>query len=132
MPDAGSNERLRLVIRDQASLRALMAKLPPFDQNPLVDFSRSEVIVVSFGTIPESGPGIVVDSVIDTPGARRIVVRRIWLASGRTSGAMVTNPIDIVVVPASPTTTIRWDENESTGMNCSGPGIIYRPGHPTS
>jgi hypothetical protein len=33
---------------------------------------------------------------------------------------MVTNPIDVVVVPASPpATTIRWDERESTRWGCS-------------
>ncbi len=120
---SGNEERFRLVLRDEASYFNLMTKLRSVvGQGRAVDFTRSEVIAVSFGPIGGVGPMISIDSVIDTPGERRIVVRRIWLASGCTSGAMVTNPIDIVVVPASPpTTTIRWDERESTRADCGDP-----------
>jgi hypothetical protein len=122
---SGSDERFRLVIRDQASYHDLIGKLRQVvdrDAGVDVDFSRSEVIAVSFGPIGGAGPVISIDSVIDTARERRIVVRRIWQAAGCTEGAAVTNPIDIVIVPASPaSTTIRWDERESSRGDCGDP-----------
>ena len=121
---SGSQERFRLVIRDRASYGRLMDKLTTVVDRGVdasVDFRRSEVIAVSFGQIGGYGPAISVDSVIDTRGERRIVVRRIS-SGGCPEGAAVTNPIDIVVVPASPpSTTVRWDERESTRGDCGDP-----------
>ena len=127
-------DSLRLVIRDQASFGSLIRKLG-FDttQAPIIDFRRSEVIAASLGVQASYGPVISIDSVIDNGNQRRIVIRRMSPRDGCAVAQGASNAIDIVVVPARPTsTTIFWDERSAQRTDCGDPMWSIYPRRPTS
>ncbi|HEX8272958.1 MAG TPA: protease complex subunit PrcB family protein [Longimicrobiaceae bacterium] len=103
--NSGYTAPARQVVRSEGEWRDVWARLhetmmpqPPL---PAVDFSREMVIVAALGQRSSGGYSILVDSVYDAGSALRAVVRRSSPGAGCIVTASLTQPVDVVRVPAS-------------------------------
>ena len=102
---SGIADSLRITIRDVESWRRYWDEIhrpfrppPPI---PDVDFTREMVVVAAMGTRPTGGFLIVIDSV--AMNAAQLLVRVTQVVPGRGCAvpASVTQPVDVVRLPAS-------------------------------
>jgi hypothetical protein len=101
---SGIDDSLRVVIADGASWRAywqrVHAPVTPAPPVPEVDFTREMVILASLGARGSGGYGIRVDSAYDAGAYVEVVVRRSSPGSGCIVTAALTQPVDVVRIPA--------------------------------
>lgn len=96
----GIGEARRLVIKDANAWAQFWSELGMGDR-PAVDFNRDVVIVAAAGQRPTGGHEIAVDRVTQTQGGLTVeVVERVPGPNCMTT-ASLTQPVDIVIVPAS-------------------------------
>jgi len=97
---SGLGERLREVIRDQATWAAIWGRIhePVAPQPPLppVDFSRHMLIVAAAGTRPSGGFGITVRSVALRDGKVEVSVVESCPAPGAMVITVLTQPVEVV------------------------------------
>lgn len=102
---SGIDDSTRLVIRDSTTWRrywsAIHRPFIPAPPMPAVDFSREMIVLVAMGTRPTAGFDIRIDSVLAEAGRMVVSVRRQAPGSGCAVPAVVTQPVDIVRLPAS-------------------------------
>jgi hypothetical protein len=90
----------RLVIRDPATWSQFWSELGA-GVRPDVDFSRDLVIAVASGERSTGGHDIQVRSVARVGGGLRIEVLETSPGAGCITTAALTQPVDVVVVPAA-------------------------------
>jgi hypothetical protein len=103
---SGVGDRERVVVRDSETWAALWSRLgavylpPPV--LPQVDFAANMVIVVTMGSRPSGGYGIVIDGFADAGGELVVAVREFapGHSCGRTAG--FTEPTAAIMIPARP------------------------------
>ncbi|HEV2145921.1 MAG TPA: protease complex subunit PrcB family protein [Longimicrobiaceae bacterium] len=102
---SGYHEPARLVVRSEAEWRRVWGKLHervhPQPELRRVDFSRHAVLVAALGSRSSGGYSILVDSVSDAGGELRAVVRKVSPGAGCVVTQAFTQPVDVVLVPAS-------------------------------
>ena len=103
---SGIDDSLRIVVRDEASWRGVWQKIHrrmvPVPPIPPVDFKREMVIVAAMGQRPSGGFAIRVDSAMDLGDSLEIVVRTEIPGRGCLRSAAITQPLDLVRLPARP------------------------------
>jgi hypothetical protein len=109
--NSGLNEPGRFVLRSEAEWSALWrritARTGPPREPPAVDFRRDMLLVAAMGTQRTTGYTIRIESVIDQGDALRAEVVRTGPGPRCGVGAALTQPVDIVIVPAS-AKPVRW------------------------
>jgi hypothetical protein len=95
----GIAEARRLVIRDANAWAELWSELG-VGERPEVDFTRDLVIVVAAGQRPTGGHEIAVDQVTQSGPALTVSVLETKPGPNCMTTAALTQPVDIVVVPA--------------------------------
>ena len=95
----GIGESRRLVIRDANAWAEFWSELGVGDR-PEVDFTRSVVIAVAAGQRPTGGYEIAVDRVRRADGELTVEVVETAPGPNCTTPASLTQPVDVVVVPA--------------------------------
>ena len=105
----GIHDERRLEIRSEAEWRGQWMRIHR-DRNavpPPVDFSRDMVLLAAMGSQPSGGYVLAIESILDRPDALIVFVRH--TAPGPRCGAIavVTSPLDAVVIPAT-AKPIRW------------------------
>ena len=103
---SGIADSQRVVIRDSSAWRqywtAVHRPFIPAPAVPDVDFSREMIVLVSMGTRPSGGFVIRIDSAMTD--AQRLLVQVTQIVPGRGCAvpAVVTRPVDLARVPATP------------------------------
>ncbi|MEW5929598.1 MAG: protease complex subunit PrcB family protein [Gemmatimonadota bacterium] len=101
---SGYTAPARQVVRSEAEWRTVWARLHesvmPQPPVPAIDFSRETVLVAALGQRSSGGFSILVDSVYDAGSTLRAVVRRSSPGAGCTVTAALTQPVDVVRIPA--------------------------------
>jgi PrcB C-terminal len=95
----GIAEARRLVIRDANAWAELWSELG-VGERPEVDFTRDMVIVVAAGQRPTGGHEITVDQVTQSDGNLTISVLETSPGPNCMTTASLTQPVDVVIVPA--------------------------------
>jgi hypothetical protein len=95
----GIGEARRLVIRDANAWAEFWSELGVGDR-PAVDFTRDIVVAVSAGQRSTGGYGIAVDRVGQAGGELTVEVIEIAPGPNCISTTSLTQPVDVVVVPA--------------------------------
>jgi hypothetical protein len=96
----GIGEARRMVIRDANGWAQFWSELGAGEQ-PAIDFTRDVAIVVSAGQRPSGGYEIAVDRVSQADGELSIEVVERTPGPNCMTSASVTQPVDVVVVPAA-------------------------------
>lgn len=96
----GIGESRRLVIRDANGWAQFWSELGVGDRPP-VDFNRDVVVAVAAGQRPTGGYEIVIDRVIRSDGQLTIEVVERTPGPNCITTASITQPVDVVVVPAA-------------------------------
>jgi len=103
---SGIEDSLRLVVRDEQAWRAIwrvihrrVAPVPPL---PSIDFQQEMVVVAALGARRSGGFGIRVDSATDLGDSVEIVVRKDVPGKGCLLSSALTQPLDLVRLPARP------------------------------
>jgi hypothetical protein len=108
---SGVYEERRLDIRApeawEAQWRRLTARQGPPSSLPAVDFSRHMVLLAAMGQRPTGGYQVVIDRVLEQPDALEAHVRHISPGPRCGTTAALTQPADVVIIPASPK-PVRW------------------------
>ena len=103
---SGIDDSLRMVVRDERAWRnvwqAIHRRMVPVPPIPPVDFAREMVIVAAMGKRPSGGFAIRVDSAMDLGDSLEIVVRTEAPGQGCLRDASITQPLDLVLLPARP------------------------------
>ena len=103
--NSGYTAPARQVVRSEGEWRAVWAKLHqnvmPQPAVPAIDFGREMVLVAALGGRSSGGYSILVDSVYDAGSTLRAVVRKSSPGAGCIVTAALTQPVDVVRVPAS-------------------------------
>ncbi len=103
--NSGFASALRAVVRDSACFRRLWDEAvrgePRAPTMPPIDFGRDMVIVAAAGSMPSTGFGITIDSVIVREPS--LEVHEVLSSPGTLclQGMELTNPVDVVLVPKS-------------------------------
>ena len=95
----GISEARRLVIRDANTWAEFWSELG-VGGRPAVDFSRDVVVVVAAGQRPSGGHEIAVDRVSQTDGELAVEVVETTPGPNCMTTSSLTQPVDVVVVPA--------------------------------
>jgi hypothetical protein len=95
----GIGESRRLVIRDANGWNQFWSELG-VGERPSVDFNRDVVIAVAAGQRPTGGYEIVIDRVTQTDGQLTVEVVERTPGPNCVTSASLTQPVDVVVVPA--------------------------------
>lgn len=95
----GVSEARRLIIRDANAWAAFWSELGVGDR-PAVDFARDMVVAVAAGQRPTGGYEIAVDRVRQVNGELTVEVVETTPGPNCITAASVTQPVDVVVVPA--------------------------------
>jgi hypothetical protein len=95
----GISEARRLVIRDANAWAELWSELG-VGERPEVDFSKNLVVVAAAGQRPTGGHEIAVDQVTQAGGVLTISVVETSPGPNCMTTASLTQPVDVVVVPA--------------------------------
>jgi hypothetical protein len=96
----GIGESRRLVIRDANGWALFWSELG-VGNRPVVDFNRDVVIAVAAGQRPTGGYEIVIDRVTQTDGQLTVEVVERTPGPNCMTTASLTQPVDVVVVPAA-------------------------------
>ena len=96
----GIGESRRLVIRDANGWAQFWSELGVGEQ-PVVDFNRDVVIAVAAGQRPTGGYEIAVDRVTQSDGQLTVEVVERTPGPNCMTTASLTQPVDVVVVPAA-------------------------------
>ena len=96
----GIGEARRLVIKDANAWAQFWSELGVGDR-PAVDFNQDVVIVAAAGQRPTGGHEIAVDRVTRTQGGLSVEVVERAPGPNCMTSASLTQPVDIVIVPAS-------------------------------
>jgi len=96
----GIGESRRLVIRDANGWAQFWSELGVGEQ-PAVDFNRDVVIAVAAGQRPTGGYEIVIDRVAQSGGQLTVEVVERTPGPNCMTTASLTQPVDVVVVPAA-------------------------------
>jgi hypothetical protein len=96
----GISESRRLVIRDANGWAQFWSELGVGEQ-PVVDFNRDVVIAVAAGQRPTGGYEIAVDRVTQSDGQLTVEVVERTPGPNCMTTASLTQPVDVVVVPAA-------------------------------
>jgi hypothetical protein len=107
----GIGEARRLVIRDANGWDQFWSELAVGDR-PDVDFSRDIVVAVAAGQRSTGGHEIVVDRVTEADGELRIDVLEKSPGPNCMTTASLTQPVDVVVVPAADARSWRFVERK--------------------
>lgn len=103
--NSGYTAPARQVVRTEGEWRAAWARLhetmAPQPALPEIDFAREMVIVAALGQRSNGGYAILVDSVYDAGSTLRAVVRRSSPGARCIVTASLTQPADVVRVPAT-------------------------------
>lgn len=103
---SGIPDSQRVVIRDPAAWRqywtAVNQPFVPAPAVPDVDFAREMILLVSMGTRPSGGFVIRIDSAMTDAQQVRVQVTQIVPGRGCLVPAVVTRPVDLARVPATP------------------------------
>ena len=103
--NSGFASALRAVVRDSANFRRLWAEAlrgePRAPTLPPIDFGRDMVIFAAAGSMPSTGFGITIDSVIVREPS--LEVHEVLSSTGSLclQGMALTNPVDVAQVPKS-------------------------------
>lgn len=95
----GIGESRRLVIRDANTWAAFWSELAVGDR-PAVDFTRDVVVAVAAGQRPTGGYEIVINNVSVRAGDLSVEVLETTPGPNCMTSAALTQPVDVVVVPA--------------------------------
>ena len=96
----GISEARRLVIRDANAWDQFWSELG-VGSRPDVDFTRDAVIAVAAGQRPTGGYEIIVDGVTHANGQLKVHVLERTPGPNCMTAASLTQPVDVVVVPAA-------------------------------
>jgi len=96
----GIGESRRLVIRDANGWAQFWSELG-VGERPSVDFNRDVVVAVAAGQRPSGGYEITIDRVTQTDGQLTVEVVERTPGPNCMTSASVTQPVDVVVVPAA-------------------------------
>jgi len=101
---SGLNRPARQVIADSVRWAETWPHLQPRGSTPtalpVVDFSRSMVVIAALGDQPSTGYGVIVDSVVRTKSEYLMFVRATE-PGDCIVGGLETQPVDVVAVPRS-------------------------------
>lgn len=95
----GVGEARRLIIRDANAWAAFWSELG-VGERPAVDFTRDMVVAVAAGQRPTGGYEIAVDRVRQVNGELTVEVVETTPGPNCMTAASLTQPVDVVVVPA--------------------------------
>jgi hypothetical protein len=107
----GISEARRLVIRDANAWDQFWSELGVGDR-PAVDFSRDVVVVAAAGQRPTGGHEIAIDRVSQADGELNVEVVERSPGPNCMTTASLTQPVDVVVVPASDARSWRFVERK--------------------
>jgi hypothetical protein len=96
----GIGESRRLVIRDANAWAQFWSELAVGDR-PAVDFTRDVVVAVAAGQRPTGGYEIAIDRVTESAGELTVEVIERSPGPNCMTTASLTQPVDIVVIPAA-------------------------------
>jgi hypothetical protein len=96
----GDGESRRLIIRDANAWAGFWSELGVGDR-PAVDFTRDVVVAVAAGQRPTGGYEIAVDRVRQVNGELTVEVVETTPGPNCTTTTSLTQPVDVIVVPAS-------------------------------
>jgi hypothetical protein len=95
------------VVRDQTAWRAMWERvyraIQPLPPLPSVDFTQSMLVVVALGSRPTTGYDGTVAAAARDDGILRVQALERYPGAGCVEAEMLTNPIDIVTLPATGT-----------------------------
>ena len=115
---SGIGESRRLVIRDANSFAAFWSELGAGDR-PQVDFTRYLVIAAAAGQQPTGGYGVTVSKVSLSGGDLTAEVVEQSPGPNCVTPQVVTQPVDVVVVPAAGVKGWSFVERKAVG-DCGG------------
>ena len=107
----GIGESRRLVIRDANGWAQFWSELGVGDR-PSVDFNRDVVVAVAAGQRPTGGYEIVVDRVTQSDGQLTVEVVERTPGPNCMTTASLTQPVDVVVVPAADAKSLSFLERK--------------------
>ncbi len=107
----GIGESRRLVIRDANGWAQFWSELGVGDR-PSVDFNRDVVVAVAAGQRPTGGYEIVVDRVTQSEGQLTVEVVERTPGPNCITTASLTQPVDVVVVPAADAKSLSFLERK--------------------
>ena len=114
---SGIEDSLRVVIADTTRWRLywhrVHARVRPVPPLPAVDFARDIVILAALGTRRSGGYGIRVDSAYDSGEFVEVVVWSSAPGAGCLVTAALTQPVDVVHIPAR-RVPVRFRERATT------------------
>ena len=114
---SGIDDSIRVVIADATRWRLywhrVHARVQPVPPLPTVDFARDMVILAAMGTRRSGGYGIRVDSAYDAGEFVEVVVWRSAPGAGCLVTAALTQPVDVVYIPAR-RVPVRFRERATT------------------
>ncbi len=107
----GIGESRRLVIRDANGWAQFWSELGVGDR-PSVDFNRDVVVAVAAGQRPTGGYEIVIDRVTQSDGQMTVEVVERTPGPNCMTTASLTQPVDVVVVPAADAKSLSFLERK--------------------
>ncbi len=107
----GIGESRRLVIRNANAWAQFWSELGVGDR-PSVDFNHDVVVAVASGQRPTGGYEIAVDQVTQTNGELTVTVVERTPGPNCMTTASLTQPVDVVVVPAADTKSLSFLERK--------------------
>lgn len=107
----GIGESRRLVIRDANGWAQFWSELGVGDR-PSVDFNRDVVVAVAAGQRPTGGYEIVIDRVTQSDGQMTVEVVERTPGPNCMTTASLTQPVDVVVVPAADAKSLSFFERK--------------------
>jgi hypothetical protein len=101
----GVGDSLRTVVRDSVIWRQLWQQInrPFFPQPalPVVDFGREMIVVAGLGARPSGGYDVIIESAARDSAGIEVALRRAMPGPGCPVPAVMTQPLDLVRIPAS-------------------------------
>jgi hypothetical protein len=126
---SGISDSSRLVIRDAASWKsywnAIHRPFIPAPPPPEVDFTREIVVLAAMGTRPTGGFAIRIDSAVTDSARVLVLVRQVIPGTGCAVPAVVTQPVDLVRIPATGLPVSFTERLERT--DCPAASALRRP-----
>ena len=107
----GIGESRRLVIRDANAWDQFWSELG-VGERPSVDFNRDVVVAVAAGQRPTGGYEIAVERVTQTDGQLTVEVVERTPGPNCMTSASLTQPVDVVVVPAADAQSLSFIERK--------------------
>ena len=111
---SGVRGALRLVIRDQATWEQFWSELGA-GVRPEVNFSQDLVVAVALGERPTGGHDIEVRRITRSGSQLRIEILETYPSSGCSTTAALTQPVDVVLVPAAGVTGWSFIDSRAVG-----------------